>query len=701
MSNATPYFSQKQLHLGGRIIPMISGEVHYWRINPQQWRPALERVKEMGIHLVASYVCWDFHEVAPGEFDFTGRTDERRNLVAFLSLLQEMDFDIIIRPGPYIYSEWKNNGVPDRVARFHRFDPRFTAEAEPYIHAVMAVLRPFLATQGGRIVLLQAENEIDPWPALFTEPLGLGKTAGEFHQFLQEQYESVEALNRSWSANFLSFDQAHAVCVDRPEHPELLVRYLDFVRFKHWYVKKTASWAVSTYRAAGADVPIILNGYDGPGTQHWGEMERVADVFGQDIYPSNEFEKWQDEFRFLLEKGRFARAISRVPYIGEFEAGVWHGWHYLTGALTANHYRMAAVGALAGGIVGWNWYMLVNRDNWYMSPINEWGRTRPELFTTFKSIVAAFERLQPATLEHRCSLAVSIDPLQRSLVKPGEGMLKAFHKAGLDYEFFDLWSGSCEMPLLFYAGGSWLGRTGQQRLLDYVRKGGHLVFMGTFPQYDEFLAEYQAISMNKADGMIPLNGELKVKLNGAEFRCGCGSIEWFETVPGTPITAVRVSANNLSSEELVYQHSLENGQEYTIGFTRSEGLGQITYLGIQPDAGVLQQVIKALGVKQPVECSHPQWSVTLYQREGRGYLTVVNPTAIEGSCEIRVNDLWQGEGIEIGDMLRGQVWSGQVQQGKVSLVCSLPAKDATILELTPSASTRGVQGLANRDKSNG
>lgn len=681
MINSTSYFKGKQLYLNDRTIPMLSGEIHYWRINPEEWRPVLERVHEMGIRMVATYVCWEFHEIAPGQLDFAGVTDPRRNLVAFLTLLQEMDFDIIIRPGPYIYSEWKNNGVPDRMVKYHRLDPRFLSEAEKYIHAVVVVIKPFLATYGGRIVLLQAENEIDPWPTLFTEPLGLGKTVGIFHQFLKEQYEKIEALNQVWNANYSNFEQVRAVCVEQKDQPERLVRYLDFVRFKHWFVKKAAEWAVSTFRQAGVDVPMILNGYDGTGTQHWGEMERVADVYGQDIYPSNEFAKWQDEFRFLLEKGRYARAISRVPYIGEFEAGVWHGWHYLTGALTANHYRMAAVGAWAGGIVGWNWYMLVNRDNWYMSPINEWGRTRPELFTTFKKIVDVFQILEPATLSHPCRIGVTIDPLQRSLVRPGESILKAFHDAGFDYEFFDLWAGTCDAALVFYAGGSWLSRSGQERLLAYVRSGGHLVCMGMVPEYDDFVKNCKLLPITRGDGVIPLNGAIKVMFNDHEFIYQGNRTEWFEAVPGKGITGTRIFSDNLSSEELVYQHSLEQGQEYKIGYTIQEGLGLITYLGLDVNPGLLKNILIGMDIVQPIQCSIASWTAALYERAESKFITVINPTHIAGSCEIRLSDRIPVGIYMIHDLLTDHKWKVPLLDGKLSFVCSLPAKDATVLQL--------------------
>ena len=70
-------------------ISLLSGEVHYWRLNPNQWRPILRRVRELGLGVVATYVCWDYHELNRGEFDFTGHTDPRRNLLAFLELLAE------------------------------------------------------------------------------------------------------------------------------------------------------------------------------------------------------------------------------------------------------------------------------------------------------------------------------------------------------------------------------------------------------------------------------------------------------------------------------------------------------------------------------------------------------------------------------------------------------------------------------------
>src|SRR5690606_14745601 len=105
---------------GDLELPLLSGEIHYWRLDPANWCAALQRTREMGLDIVATYVCWDYHELQPGHYDFSGESDPRRDLLGFLALCAQEDFWVIIRPGPYIYSEWRNNGAPDYAARYHR-----------------------------------------------------------------------------------------------------------------------------------------------------------------------------------------------------------------------------------------------------------------------------------------------------------------------------------------------------------------------------------------------------------------------------------------------------------------------------------------------------------------------------------------------------------------------------------------------------
>jgi beta-galactosidase GanA len=96
----------------------------------------------MGLETIDTYVPWEYHEIEKNEFDFTGETDSRRNLLAFMELTQELGLWVIARPGPYIYSEWVNMGVPTDVAKFHRLHEQFTARANEYIRAVSRCWSP-------------------------------------------------------------------------------------------------------------------------------------------------------------------------------------------------------------------------------------------------------------------------------------------------------------------------------------------------------------------------------------------------------------------------------------------------------------------------------------------------------------------------------------------------------------------------------
>lgn len=675
MANVT--IREKKVWVGETAIPLISGEVHYWRIDPNSWRAALERVREMGIQTVATYSCWDFHEIAPGQYDFTGATDPRRNLVGYLQLLTEMDFWIIFRPGPYIYSEWKNGGVTDEAVKHHRLSPEFWELAQPYMEAVFEVTKPFLATNGGKIILWQDDNEIDPWPHLYTEVLGLGRKTGYFHDFLREKYnDDLSALNEAWRTHYSDFDQARAVSEMWREDPVLMGRYNDFRAFLHWYVNRVAATGVEAYCRLGVDVPIILNTYSGVGTQRWADLEGIGDLVGADIYPSREYLYRAGEQRHILEAMRYASTFSKVPYVAEFEAGIWHDWLGDVGTLNGNHYRLICLTALQGGAAGWNWYMLVNRDNWYQSPINEWGRIRPDLFNAFTQITTLFEKLDPTTLERITETAVTFDPLQRSTARPGQDLLTSFHDADIDYDFFDVNGRMTDKKILFYAGGNWLSEKGQQNLVDYVEQGGHLVCIGAYPGHDEHLLPLNKLDIVEPEGLMGAHGRATLSVFGQSIETAWW---WnYDNTPGEPIIVKRLPYSQQPSEELILQFSLQEGLEYTVGYTVPRGQGRVTVVGLQPTPALIKALHKHFGVQIP--CRSQVGSVTsgLFRRDGDYYIIATND-GIEGKAATfalpGLSGTWQVENIESGETHTVDLTGG-------TLTALLPRKDGIVLRLS-------------------
>ncbi|RPI33617.1 MAG: hypothetical protein EHM70_05465 [Chloroflexota bacterium] len=669
--------ADKKVWVNGSSIPLISGEVHYWRLDPANWLAAIHAVSEMGLRVIATYVCWDFHEVEPGRFDFTGETDPRRNLLGFLDLLQTEGFWIILRPGPYIYAEWRNAGVPDRAACYHRLDPAFQAIALPYMQAVTEACRRYQASQGGRVILWQADNEIDPWSHWYTEQLGLGQKPGLFHEFLCLRYKAISALNQAYGEDYASFQEVGAITAMVPHDPGLMRRYLDFARFQHWYVNRVAEWAANTYRELGVDIPIYLNTYSGVSTQSWAGIEVRSNLAGPDIYPSRELSLRPNEHRSLLEAVRYTRTYSCLPYIAEFEAGIWHEWLPDVGDLSSNHYRLVCLSALLAGAAGWNWYMLVNRDNWYQSPINERGYKRLDLFDAFKQIVSLYRKIDPASLVKLTSTAVTFDPLQRATQRPGQDLLQALYQAGLDYEFFDVeGSHQCTQPMLLYAGGAWLPAVAQERLNDYILQGGHLVCVGETPHMDDSLHPLDLLEIPRPGGAIGFAMNLLIPLEDG-ITVKCPWLFYYNDPPGTAIMAQRLDDPLLKSEENQVHCRLQTGESYAVGYSQPRGRGRLTVIGVQPSAELLLGLHRHFSVPVPARSQTPGVLTALFRREDDYYLIAANPGDENKAAEIHFDPgLGLARGWNAHNLVTGTQW-----EGHGTLTLDLPRKDGALLHL--------------------
>lgn len=634
----------KRIRVGDESRPLLSGEVHYWRLDPARWPAILDAVQDLGLDVISTYVCWQHHEISPSRRDFTGQTDPTRDLVRFLELVAARDLWLLLRPGPYIYAEWVNMGVPDRVAGYHRLHPAFLREAEAYMADVVAAARPFFATRGGPVVLLQAENEPDMWPQFYADQLGLGSVAGPFQAFLREHYGGdMAALNAAWESDLDTFAAARAVTRPVIETRGYLNRYLDYRRFQYWYTAEIGRWAAQTYRDLGVEVPIYLNTYPSHGMQNWRAIAAAGVAGGPDYYAVNEFRRDSWEHREFLHLLRYARTYGALPLIPEFQAGNWHGWHYHSGVLTPAHYWLAALSALLAGIAGWNWYMLVNRDNWYMAPINEYGRAHPELVAVFKRIVDLFRTVDPPALEKLTHTGIALDVLDRSSEIGGfrDPVTDALYAADIDYECYDAATGEIARPVLFFAGGRWLDRDAQARLLVYVEAGGHLVFFQNLPQYDAQLNPANDLGLHAPDGVregAPVRVCLGDRRNPhvEDDANGCpgdylhavtltpATVFEYDAPPGIPIRAERLrSGAQMLGEEAIH-HDLLTGTVCTVGYHERRGAGTITVLGLPPAPEIVAGVLRWLAIPIPSRARAPHISTALFARGADRVLIAVN-----------------------------------------------------------------------------
>lgn len=145
--------------LDGKEIKLVSGAMHYFRIVPEYWESRMRKLRELGCNCLETYVCWNLHEPREGTFDFSGRLD----LGKYISMAESLGLYVIVRPGPYICSEWDLGGLPWWLLRYdmalRSSDPLYLEKCAPYLERVCAVLRPHLIGNGGGVVLVQVENE--------------------------------------------------------------------------------------------------------------------------------------------------------------------------------------------------------------------------------------------------------------------------------------------------------------------------------------------------------------------------------------------------------------------------------------------------------------------------------------------------------------------------------------------------------------
>lgn len=147
-------------YLNGEPFKIISGAFHYFRTVPEYWQDRIEKLVNMGCNTVETYIPWNFHEPEKGNFRFDGMHDIER----FIHLAEKMGLYIIIRPSPYICSEWEFGGLPawllrDRNMRLRcSYDPYLNAVKE-YYSVLIPKLVPHQCDRGGGVILVQLENE--------------------------------------------------------------------------------------------------------------------------------------------------------------------------------------------------------------------------------------------------------------------------------------------------------------------------------------------------------------------------------------------------------------------------------------------------------------------------------------------------------------------------------------------------------------
>lgn len=146
--------------LDGRPFVIRSGSMHYPRVPRPYWLDRMRKLRALGLNTVCTYVFWNLHEPRPDAFDFSGNLD----LAEYIRTAQRAGLWVILRPGPYVCTEWDFGGFPawllaPPAMTVRSTDPRFLAAAGRYLRRVEREIAPLQIDRGGPVILAQVENE--------------------------------------------------------------------------------------------------------------------------------------------------------------------------------------------------------------------------------------------------------------------------------------------------------------------------------------------------------------------------------------------------------------------------------------------------------------------------------------------------------------------------------------------------------------
>jgi beta-galactosidase len=419
MPDSTPNLISQALMVGGnqfRIdgepIAIYSGAVHYWRLERDKWDDILSKVKGMGFNTISSYIPWEVHEIKRGEFDF-GQVDPRKDIDAFISLVESKGMRMIARPGPQINSELTWFGYPSRILDDPELQARsamgskavltqvprpipavnyasekFFAETALWFDAICAILAKHVYPKGG-LVAAQVDNEmafffhVNPYACDFSDD-----SIRNYQKFLKEKYGSLDTLSMVYGRHYGGFEKVDPPRRFEGNKKEDIPYYTDWIEYREHYLVNSLTRLAGMMKERGLRELPLFHNYPhplGPGGAASGittpfnllALEDKLDFVGFDIYSRKEL------YEHVKTVVSYVVGTSRFPFIPEFIAGVWP-WYLNPGGAEDEEFVTKA--ALMNGIKGFSRYMIVERDRWFGSPVRSDGRIREENYSIFQRV---------------------------------------------------------------------------------------------------------------------------------------------------------------------------------------------------------------------------------------------------------------------------------------------------------------------------
>ena len=653
------YAQDGQFWLNDQPQLIHAGEFHYFRTPQDQWPQRLGLLKKAGFNTLAAYIPWLWHQIAEDVSDVDGHSHPMRDLAGFLDLATDMGFLIIPRPGPYIMAETINEGIPpwvftnypqvafisqdEKVQNIASYlHPDFLACVKKWYKAVFAVLTPRQITHGGRIIMIQLDNEIG-MPHWVRNIFDINPdTLARFAAYLQDTYGD-HLTHRYPTTNLPQFLRENIL---NPTTAHLADDYRHFYR---GYIHEYMSFLWNEAKANGMTVPPIVNihGFMNGGktfpiglSQLITVMEMEGMISATDVYPLFIGEGNFHQLLFVNETTKALQNKEQALFSVEFQSGGNNDFSSSQSSMYDLHSRLC----ISSGMRAINHYLFFAGENDpILSPVkrHDWGPpvrndgtvrkhyarygklsqvlqiygrdlvvARPQTTTTIGYLLDNFMTevnnalTQPATniLTHQREV-ILCDFIARGLALTH----RAFDMIELTRADLD----AAATPLCWVMLEKQCPPAVQQKLLDYINQGGKLILIGRMCV--EGFDHEPCTILKDTLGIEVINSD-------APFTPTTITIFDYQDVPVSFVESYTGQFDEVFAIRA-------NGE--VVGFVRALGQGQAMFLGAALTADTLEDldIIHQMALK--MDCPPPfqlsEWAdVRLSQGDKGGFLFINN-----------------------------------------------------------------------------
>jgi beta-galactosidase len=688
------------LSMGGEVLPLYSGTVHYWRHAATDWERLLDGVLGMGFRYLETYVPWNVHQIEPGNHDF-GQIDPSKDIGAFLRLCQAKGLYVLVRPGPHINAELPFLGYPARVLEIPEVQAltstgapaampflvtpfvapsyaseRFYTEVATYFDAVAPVLKEYLYP-AGPIVAIQSDNEMSFVFRTRCYDLDYNpESIGLYQQLLERKYGNIEALNKAYSVAkpYASFAEVDPPRSFQAETRRDLPYYLDWAEYQEFYIEYGIGRVRDMLEERGLTGVPYFHNYPvmyASSPFRTATLEKVVDIAGIDAYPI------PSQYQELKRGVNYTSTLSRLPFIPEFGAGIW-AWYR---PLSPKQQLFTTLIPFMHGIKGINYYMLADRDRWLACPLRSDGTPRDEYYTIYENWNATLARLEwhKLTVERK---ALLLTPRSYDLVRhvalegtfafqwllgfygplPGElfasestigerdavqrrmpawltAMQTGMDALGVAYGLTDSDIDSAKLasyPAVLVPTFDWLDAELMEKLLEYVRGGGRLICGPRWPQ-----TTLEGVTQPEWALDLPPVAKTAGRVNlGAADQAGNGL--WLEDTDlwseVQPGEGGEYQLTPDSEASFVKRVSLGKGEIVLIsGAFPEPGHFENPTDAYRQWAPWLGSLLENSGVASLWNCDNPAVDVSVLSSEGRRVVCVANPTADKQQGKLKIS----------------------------------------------------------------